>query len=91
MIIVDEDATEALRQRVLDRALNSRTLDVYKNWKVVLFDGEREPEAQEWLIDNAKHPWVIEYVSDTYGFNIPNRRACFRSPKDAALFRMFFG
>lgn len=91
MIIVDEDATEALRQRVLDRALNSRTLDVYKNWKVVLFDGERETEAQEWLIDNAKYPWIIEYVGDNYGFDIPDMRVCFRSPKDAALFRLFFG
>lgn len=90
MIIADEEATEALRQRVLDRALNSRTMDVFKNWKAVLFDVEREAEAQEWLIENTKHPWMIEHVSDTYGFNIPSRRACFRSPKDAALFRLFF-
>lgn len=91
MIVADEEATEALRARMLDRALNSRTLDIYKNWKAVLFDGERDAEVQQWLIEHAKHPWVIERVTDTYGFNIPNRRACFRSPKDAALFRLFFG
>lgn len=88
---MDVESTEAMHQRVLDNALNNRTLDVYKNWKAVLFDSKREDEAQQWMIENTKHPWVIEHVSDTYGFNIPDRRACFRSPKEAALFRLFFG
>ena len=91
MIFADEEATEALRARMLDRALNSRTLDVYKNWKAVLFNTEDSLQVEQWLVDNAKYPWIIEYVGDHYDFDIPEMRVCFRSPKDAALFRLFFG
>lgn len=91
----EEDAAreKETRNRVMELAMTDRSSNLYKNWKVVLLDSRVTPvaDANDWCNLNCKMAWVIEKV-ETLGFkDIPDRRYVFRSPKDAALFRMFFG
>ena len=89
----DAAAEKELFDRLMDSALTDRSSDLYRNWKAVLFDDRECPmsNANDWCNLNTKMAWVVEKV-ETMGFKgIPKYRFVFRSPKDAALFRLFFG
>lgn len=90
---MDEAAEKEIHDRLMASALTDRSSNLYRNWKAVLFDDRECPmsNANDWCNINTKMAWVVERV-ETMGFkDIPKYRFVFRSPKDAALFRLFFG
>ena len=89
----DPKAEKEMFDRLMESALSDRSSDLYKNWKAVLFDdSERHVSiAEDWCNENIKMAWAVERI-ETIGFpDIPDYRFLFRNPKDAALFRLFFG
>lgn len=85
------DQLEAARAEVMETALTDRSSPLYANWKAVLYDGDIAI-ANNWLNKNCKLPWITERVTNIRLVKgVPKYRIVFRSPKDATLFRMFFG